>query len=385
MIRLDPTTLLTVSFATTFLVGTLFLLSWRQAPGSRPLALWGAAHLAGALASGGFALRGRIPDLLSIGLANAMMLSAFGLIWSGVRAFEGRPVGAPRTLAGAVVWTALCLVPAFYGTIAARIVLASLVAGLYCAAAAADLWRGRAERLASRLPAVALLALHGGFYLLRIPATLFAPPQDGANALTSMWVATLCFAAMLFSIASAFTFTALVKERAEREQRIAAHTDPLTGLANRRAFFEGARRILTGGRQVALLMFDIDRFKGVNDTYGHAVGDAVIVGFCATAAALLPPDALMGRIGGEEFACLLPDVSPAVALRQAECLRRTFTQLYVPELPDLQLSVSVGIASDRDARAIDDLMSRADAALYTAKGKGRDRVELAPIDRPRAA
>lgn len=383
--HLDPTTLLTVSFATACLVGTLFLVSWRQTPGARALALWGVAHLAGALASGGFALRGRIPDLLSIGLANAVMLAAFGLIWSGIRAFEGRPVRLPLALAGAAAWAMLCAVPAFYGTVGARIVFASLVAGLYCTAAAAELWSGRAERLASRLPAASLLVLHGGFYLLRIPATLLAPPGPGANPLSSPWVAILCFVAMLFSIAAAFTFTALVKERAEREQRIAARTDPLTGLANRRAFFEGARRTWTGGRQVALLMFDLDRFKGVNDTYGHAVGDAVLVGFCATAAALLPPGALMGRLGGEEFACLLPDASPAMALVQAERLRRAFAGLCVPELPDLRLSVSVGIAPARDARDLDDLMRRADAALYAAKGKGRDRVELAPTGRAHAA
>lgn len=381
MTRLDPATLLTVSFATTFLVGTLFLLSWRQTPGSRPLALWGVAHLAGALASGGFALRGRIPDVLSIGLANAVMLAAFGLIWSGVRAFEGHPPRLRLALAGAAAWTVLCAVPAFYGAIGVRIVFASLVAGLYCSAAAAELWSGRAERLASRLPAVFLLALHGGFYLLRIPATLLAPAQPNADPLSSPWVTILCFVGMLFSIASAFTFTALVKERAEREQRIAARTDPLTGLANRRAFIEGARRILTDGREVALLMIDLDHFKGVNDTYGHGVGDGVLVGFCATAVALLPPGALMGRIGGEEFACLLADVSPALALAQAERLRRAFAGLCVPELPDLRLSVSVGIALARDARDLDDLMRRADAALYAAKGKGRDRVELARTGR----
>ena len=382
---LDPATLLTVGFATTLLVGTLFLLSWRQTPDARPLALWGVAHVAGALASGGFALRGRIPDVLSIGLANAVMLAAFGLIWSGVRAFEGRPVRLRLALAGAAAWSLLCTVPAFYDTVGARIVFASVAAGLYCTAAAAELWSGRAERLASRHPATALLALHGVFYLLRIPATLLAPPQPGANPLSSPWVAILCFAGMLFSIASAFTFTGLVKERAEREQRIAARTDPLTGLANRRAFFEGARRILTGGRQVALLMFDLDRFKEVNDTYGHAVGDAVLVGFCATAAALLPPGALIGRIGGEEFACLLADAPSAIALVQAERLRRAFARLRVPELPDLRLSVSVGIALSRDVRDLDDLMRRADAALYAAKGGGRDRIEVAPAGRARAA
>ena len=74
---------------------------------------------------------------------------------------------------------------------------------------------------------------------------------------------------------------------------------------------------------------------------------AVLVGFCAMAASLLPREALLGRLGGEEFACLLPDVSPAEALARAEELRRTFAELFVPELPDLRVSVSIGIAQIR--------------------------------------
>ena len=84
--QLDPATLLVVSAATTFLVGTLFMASWRQAPESRVLAYWGAAHLVGAAGSAGLALRNQIPDLISVGLANAVVLAAYlviGLFWAG--------------------------------------------------------------------------------------------------------------------------------------------------------------------------------------------------------------------------------------------------------------------------------------------------------------
>jgi diguanylate cyclase (GGDEF)-like protein len=384
-VHLDPATLLIVSSATTLLVGTLFLTSWRQAPESRALALWGTAHLVGAVGSAGLALRGQIPDLLSIGLSNAVVLAAYGLIWSGVRSFEGRAACTGWAMAGAVIWCALCAMPAFYESIVWRIVYASAVATLYCGAATVELWRGRAERLASRITAGAVLGLHGAFYLVRIPSTLLAPPQLGHNPLASPWVAILCFVTMLFSIASAFTFMALVKERAEREQRIAAYTDALTGVPNRRAFAEAAAAALAARRGGALLLFDLDRFKAVNDVHGHAVGDAVLVGFCTMATTLLPPDAMLGRLGGEEFACLLPDVSPAEALGRAEELRRTFAQLFVPEIRSLRVSVSIGIAQARSGIGFETLMRRADSALYVAKNSGRDRVSVAEWAAARAA
>lgn len=383
--HLDPATLLIVSAAITLLVGMLFLASWRQAPGSPALGLWGAAHLVGAVGSAGLALRGQIPDLLSIGLSNAVVLAAYGLIWSGVRSFEGRSARIGWAMAGALAWCLLCLIPAFHTSIAWRIVSASAAATAYCGAATVEIWRGRAERLASRITAGAVLGLHGTFYLVRIPSTLVAPPQLGQNPLASPWVAILCFVTMLFSIASAFTFMALVKERAEREQRIAAATDPLTGVPNRRAFAEAATTGLTGGRDGALLLFDLDRFKAVNDVHGHAVGDAVLIGFCALAADLLPPGALLGRLGGEEFACLLPDVSPEEALARAEALRRTFAHLHVPEIPALRVSVSIGLAQAGNGVGFETLMRRADAALYVAKNSGRDRVSVAGMAAQQAA
>ncbi|MFD0935620.1 diguanylate cyclase domain-containing protein [Methylobacterium trifolii] len=384
--RLDPATLLLACFVTTFLVGTMFVLSWSQARTSRALAIWGVAHLTGSLASGGLALRGIIPDILSIGLANAVMLAAYGLIWSGMRAFEGRPLRLPLALAGGLVWALLCCVPAFYGSQTARVIVASTLAGAYCTAASVEVWRGRAEVLVSRYPATVLLATYAGFYFVRIPMAVLAPPAPGADPLASPWLSVLCLAGMLFTLAIAFTFMALTKERAERVQRIAASTDPLTGAANRRAFVAGAEALLQAGGPAAMLVFDLDNFKAINDTYGHAVGDGVLVGFCSLATTLLPPGTVLGRLGGEEFACLLSDRTPEAARAQAERIRGAFATLAIPELPHLRLSVSVGIAASRAYRGdFDGLMRDADAALYRAKRNGRDRIELAEPAARRAA
>ncbi len=377
MPNLDPATLLMVSCATTFLVGAQFLVTWRQMPGNRALGLWGAAHIVGSFGSVMLALRGQIPDWVSIGAGNVAMITAYGVIWSAVRSFERRPAHVLPAILISGVWGLLCLIPAFYASIPFRVAVASFVAGAYCAAGAWELWRGRAEVLASRRYAIGLLAGYAFCYLIRIPATFLAPLPAGQNPLTSRWVAVLCLAAMLFSIASAFTFIGLTKERAEREQRLAARTDPLTGIANRRAFVEAANALLVQRRETALLLFDLDRFKTINDRFGHEIGDAVLVAFCAVAAATLPQGAVLGRLGGEEFACVLSGANPAEAHWLADRMRETFARIALPELPDLHVSVSVGIAQATPACDFDRLLRRADMALYAAKEQGRNRVAVA--------
>lgn len=374
--RLDITTLLIVTFALTFLVGLLFLFSWRQSRDMPALLVWGVAHLSGSVASVGLALRGQIPDAVSIGLSNTVMIAAYGLIWSGVRTFEGRPFRPAATFAGAALWAALCLVPAFYDSIVARVIVASALATAYTGHGAVLFWRGGAEPLASRRPAALLLAAYAACYAIRIPATLLAPPVEVRNPLASGWVTILCLASMLFTLTVAFLFTALAKERAEHRQRVAASTDPLTGVANRRAFVDRAEAMAATGRPVTLVLFDLDHFKAVNDTYGHAVGDTVLVAFCEVACTLLPPDALIGRLGGEEFACLLLDREPEAVVAQAERVRQAFAAISVSDLPDLHLRASAGVARGVGT-SFDALMRRADAALYAAKRGGRDRVAVA--------
>lgn len=374
--RLDVTTLLIVTFALTFLVGLLFLLSWRQSRDMPALLVWGIAHLAGSVASVGLALRGQVPDAVSIGLADTVMIAAYGLIWSGIRMFEGRPFRPVATFTGAALWAVLCLVPAFYDSIVARIIVASAIAVAYTGHGAVMFWRGGHEPLASRRPAALLLAAYAACYVVRIPTTLLMPPTEVRNPLASSWVTVLCLASMLFTLVVAFLFTALAKERAEHRQRVAASTDPLTGVANRRAFFDRAETLAASGRPLTLVLFDLDHFKAINDRFGHAIGDTVLVGFCEVACTLLPPGSLFGRLGGEEFGCLLVAREPDAVVAQVECVRQAFSAIRVADLPDLRLGASAGVACGTGAR-FDVLMRRADAALYAAKRGGRDRVAVA--------
>jgi diguanylate cyclase (GGDEF)-like protein len=380
---LDASTLLLVTVILTFMVGSLFLLSWSQARHVHALAIWGVAHITGAMASALLALRGVIPDWVSIGVANGVMIGAYGLIWAGTRAFEGRRARLAPIVIAMGTWCVGCLIPAFFASLQARVMLASGLAGGFCFLAAREIWRARAEPLVSRYPGVALLLLYTFAYWIRVPLAVVAPPQAGPNPLQTPWLTILCLAGMLFTLAIAFVFMSLTKERAERLQRLAAETDALTGILSRRAFVARAEAALAAGGDVTLLLFDLDHFKRINDRYGHAVGDGVLVGFCHTVAALLPGSAIFGRMGGEEFACLLRGVRPEEALAKAEFLRRAVAAVAVPELPQLAIGVSIGLAAPEDAaaapgRQLDALLSRADAALYRAKRDGRGRTEPAP-------
>jgi diguanylate cyclase (GGDEF)-like protein len=180
-----------------------------------------------------------------------------------------------------------------------------------------------------------------------------------------------------------FLRVAMSKERTELEQRKAALTDALTGVANRRAFFDFGERLLArtlaDRRPAALLLFDLDRFKEVNDTAGHEAGDTLLRAFARLVAGSVRPGDLFSRVGGEEFACLLPNVSMDEALQIAERLRTAFGTMRFPGVMP-SATVSVGIAMTTGAcRTLPALMSTADRALYRAKAEGRNRVAPAPL------
>jgi diguanylate cyclase (GGDEF)-like protein/PAS domain S-box-containing protein len=174
------------------------------------------------------------------------------------------------------------------------------------------------------------------------------------------------------------------KHRAEQRAREAtrlASTDELTGIANRRAFMTQLDREIAGaaefGWPLAVAMFDVDHFKAVNDSYGHAVGDRVLQMIALRAAGIVRGGDLVGRLGGEEFGILMPGATADDAAHVAERLREAMeTGDTGPDaLP--RVTVSVGIASRERQRDSAALLAAADAALYEAKGAGRNRVRIA--------
>jgi len=195
-------------------------------------------------------------------------------------------------------------------------------------------------------------------------------------------VAILAGVLFLVTIAA----TAMIHRAWRRQRRVArllemqAHTDALTGLANRRHFFEMAEAELLRTRRydapLSLLMIDIDHFKEMNDTHGHRAGDRVLQNLARTCLEVLRNVDVAGRVGGEEFAVLLPETELAGAMEVAERLREAVEKSAVDreEGRALRITVSVGVAILEAHSNLDTLLSQADTALYDAKHQGRNRV-----------
>lgn len=169
-------------------------------------------------------------------------------------------------------------------------------------------------------------------------------------------------------------------EHAHNISTLAAQTDELTGLKNRRAFFDHAQQLYSEckgkGLMLCAVMLDMDHFKHINDTYGHQVGDQVLRQVGAVISASTRETDVHGRLGGEEFAVLLPDTSIEVALSIAQQLVKTIAGLKAE--PADCITVSLGVAATGTGNeSLHSLMNNADRALYRAKARGRNQVAVA--------
>ena len=329
-----------------------------------------------------FAGRGRIADVLSIDVANLLFLGAPALMHAGFERHLGRP--APyRALAALVATSTVALGIFHYGVdaMAVRVALSSLFHGAVCVAMAWGL-RPWAQPGRARYPirfafgaAVTLATAHA------VRAVLYASHHDAQVTLfDASPVNLVCFALGTLALPG-LTLGAVMMANAGLigQARYAAEHDHLTGAWSRRAFFGRAERahadaVRTGG-PLSLLIFDVDHFKAINDTHGHAVGDRVLADLVARAGAVLRGGAC-ARLGGEEFAVLLPQTSADAASRMADDLRLMLERAFVPSVggAGVRYTVSVGVATLDVGESLPGLMQRADAALYAAKRGGRNRV-----------
>lgn len=251
-----------------------------------------------------------------------------------------------------------------------------------------------------RFVAICLAALLGACLLLAWllhreakPLGLWGAGYAAASAAMALWGERLdllrippeaAIALMLLAcgVGAAFIVLLTVKEQHVDMYRNAASTDHLTGLANRRAFFERARALCQArglkDAPVALLMFDLDHFKSINDRFGHAAGDDALRVFAAVARNNMRSEDIIGRLGGEEFAAIVPG-GIEIAQKIGERLRTAFAAAGVTIAGQaMNATVSIGAASGQGVDlSVDELIATADQALYRAKHAGRNRLECA--------
>jgi diguanylate cyclase (GGDEF)-like protein len=186
----------------------------------------------------------------------------------------------------------------------------------------------------------------------------------------------------MLTLAAGLLLLLIVAQKAISESQLASETDPLSGLTNRRGFDRLADAALAraerAGLPMAVALFDLDHFKRVNDTFGHATGDGVIAGFAATLRATAPGAAVTARQGGEEFVMLIEGATAETAWLAAEAIRIRTAAGLGADLP--AMTVSAGVAQRRPGESLSDLLRRADQATYQAKHAGRDRICLAAED-----
>ena len=371
---LDIPTLLIVAVSLAALLGLFLILAWAQQREVRALAWWGSAYLIGASS---MAMWSSPALAIPLAVPEALTFLACGMIWSGVRLFHGRPVSPLGTCAGALGWLIANDVVVLEVGGVLRIALAASVVAAYTFVIAFELWRERRKSMFSRFAAFVVPSLHATIFLMPIGIRALLP-----QAFASTWVTLLSLEAIIYGVGTAFIVLLMVKDHHVHIYRHAATTDALTGLLNRRAFMEHARNLcaLHGRRHepVTLLMFDLDKFKSINDTYGHAVGDDVLRVFAQVAGSSMRTTDIVARLGGEEFAAILPgDIE--VARKVAERVRANFEVAgkVVSEHP-IGGTVSIGAAtSHAPVTDVDALINRADEALYKAKHNGRNRMEAA--------
>jgi diguanylate cyclase (GGDEF)-like protein len=383
--NLDVNTLFMVTIYVEAILGLLLLFAWVQNTSIHAVAWWGFAHLVRAGSVVLFGMYGSVPDLVSIDFANALLFTAFAVTWTGARVFDGKQVEPVYLVTGAVLWLLVCRLPVVTESVEARVLLASGIITTYTWLTAYEFWCGRNEPLVSRWPAIFMLFAHGALFLLRTPLVTVLPWSPQNKVFNSVWLTVISFEALLFTISIAFILLAMAKERTELRHRTAAMVDPLTGIANRRAFLQDvgalAKRHMDNPRPAAVLLIDLDHFKSINDRFGHAIGDRTLELFAETAQKNLRASDLLGRLGGEEFAAVLYDTSEEQALQMAERLRVAFEQVTQNvEGHAVCATMSVGLVHCQAPMLdVPSLLAQADQALYFAKERGRNRVELASL------
>lgn len=373
---LDTPTLCLVATLVAAMLGAMLLYFGRQEK-LPALNWWGIAYLLGAASVAIWTLGGAVlGETLSLAF-NAIGFVACGMVWNAARVFHGRKPNWAGLFLGAIAWiAAVATLPPH--ALALRMTIGAAIVAIYAGLTAHELWSERRKSLQRRWPSVIVPLLHGFVMLLPILLGDLLLTESG---FASIWVTAFAINLVLYAVGTVFIIFMLVSDRTVRAHKNAAAVDPLTGMFNRRGFAEATSRMIqreaAAGRPVTAMIFDIDHFKSINDRFGHPAGDEVLKVFASIVTNSLRMSDLSGRIGGEEFAALMP-CAVEEAVVAAERVREAFeTCGVVVDDGPVATTVSIGVAGGPAGTELDILLAAADTALYQAKRSGRNRVQAA--------
>ncbi|WP_109477034.1 GGDEF domain-containing protein [Paraburkholderia sp. C35] len=357
---------------------------------SRELGILAAGFATLALGCAAASWRHALPGALGSALSNLVIVSGYLLVLHGVAALNGRShvrlslavlvlLALAWVIAGAkwqeVMWMYPSAIPI------------SIASGM----TSFELARGDGrKRFQGQQIAMLVAGAHCVLYAFRALILPWLVAKFGFDFLMTASKVTM-YEGVLYSVVLPMTLLRLVRDESHGQLLQESQTDFLTALGNRRWFFEqGARMIRERGatRPIALLAIDLDHFKKINDRHGHETGDRVLKSFADIARSVLGPETLLARIGGEEFAALLPGYDAFQAKEAGESLVQAFGETITLSAngAGIQATVSIGVAqSGGDAPTLDDLLAAADHALYRAKSLGGNRLEEAHADARSAA
>ncbi len=360
----------------------VFLLFWSR-DGRRPQYVWCGLPFVSAALSGLVLIDPSLfPGLWGLRLGAGFAMLTYGAGWQTARVLNDRKPSILAAAGPSMAWLAISVAldikmdgPLHTASATARI----LIVAAYNALSAWEFRRRPSLQLPSGAVLFSVFAGYAAMELLRSPFTGLLPAPLGA-APTTPWSVVLFNLLVVIQALLVCVFTiAFLRERVAAEHYRMALLDSLTGVGNRRAFemwMAAFAKQTASHPSLALLVLDIDRFKTINDTHGHGVGDKVIARAAEVAKKTLRPRDVVFRIGGEEFACLLEDITRQEAMAIAQRLRMTFeTEARMVEDVAVAATISVGVAIGRaQVAAPAALLASADAALYEAKRAGRNRV-----------
>jgi diguanylate cyclase (GGDEF)-like protein len=364
---------LTIWCSESLTLGAVLFFAWRHDRKSVAFLTWSVGFFISAIGFALVAARGGIPDILSIHVGNGVSLLGESAWIAGFRQMDKRRVQW-LALGPPLVWTAGILLPWVADSFANRVILYELAGAVGATLLAMSvLPHGEhTERSRTYLGVIFVMLACANFFDA-LALVVMQPSEAGAlgyRAFSALSSALLITTGIVVS-------GRLLMERSERRWHALSITDHLTSVFNRRGLQESFRQMTENAepsRKIAALLFDLDHFKRINDRYGHQAGDHVLTEFARLAKKLVPPSAIFGRMGGEEFISFVVVEDQTEAEVIAEMIRADFCR--VPLLAGASLipaSVSSGIAILPIAEAKwDHLVSAADRALYAAKEAGRN-------------